>query len=185
MDYKEIIDKIKPELDKVIDFLERELAKIRTSGASVSLIEDISVDCFGQKMALKQLAAISLPGPRQILIQPWDDSYIESIQKALEKASLGMSPVVDKNLIRLSLPPLSDEYRQNLIKILSERKESTRQTIRHWREEAWKEIPERFKAGELSEDNKYKGKDKLQELIDEYNEKVEEKAEKKKEEIEL
>lgn len=185
MNYKEIIDKIKPELDKVIDFLERELAKIRTSGASVSLIEDIPVDCFGQKMALKQLAAISLPGPRQILIQPWDDSYIESIQKALEKASLGMSPVVDKNLIRLSLPPLSDEYRQNLIKILSEKKENARQTIKHWREEAWKEIQERFKTGELSEDNKYKGKDKLQELIDEYNEKVEEKVEKKKKEIEL
>lgn len=185
MDYKEIIDKIKPELDKVIDFLDRELAKIRTSGASISLIEDVMVDCFGQKMPLKQLAAISLPGPRQILIQPWDDSYIESIQKALEKASLGVSPIVDKNLIRLSLPPLSEEYRQNLVKILSEKKENARKTIRHWREEAWKEIQERFKAGEISEDNKYKGKDKLQELIDEYNEKVEEKVEKKNKEIEL
>lgn len=185
MDHKEIIDKIKPELDKVVDFLDRELAKVRTSGASVSLIEDISVDCFGQKMALKQLAAISLPEPRQILIQPWDDSYIESIQKALERASLGVSPVVDKNLIRLSLPPLSEEYRQKLSKIISEKKENARQTIKHWREEAWKEIQDRFKAGEISEDNKYKGKDKLQELVDEYNKKVEEKVEKKEKEIKV
>ena len=183
--YKEIIDKIKPELDKVIDFLERELAKIRTSGASISLIEDVTVDCFGQKMPLKQLAAISLPEPRQILIQPWDSSYIESIQKAIERANLGISPVVDKDLIRLTLPPLSEEYRQNLIRILSEKKENARKTIRHWREEIWKEIQEKARAGEISEDDKYKGKDKLQELIDEYNEKIEEKIEKKRREIEL
>jgi len=183
--YKEIIDKIKLELDKVIDFLERELAKIRTSGASISLIEDVTVDCFGQKMPLKQLAAISLPEPRQILIQPWDSSYIESIQKAIERANLGISPVVDKDLIRLTLPPLSEEYRQNLIRILSEKKENARKTIRHWREEIWKEIQEKARAGEISEDDKYKGKDKLQELIDEYNEKIEEKIEKKRREIEL
>jgi len=185
MSYQEIIDKIKPELEKVVDFLNRELDKLRTSGASVSLIEDISVDCFGQKMPLKQLAAISLPEPRQILIQPWDDSYIESIQKALEKSNVGISPIVDKNSIRLSMPPLSEEYRQNLSKVLAEKKENARKTIRHWREEAWREIQEKFKAGDISEDNKYKGKDKLQELIDEYNEKVEEKVEKKKKEIEL
>ena len=185
MDHKEIIEKIKPELDKVIEFLDRELAKIRTSGASISLVEDIMVDCFGQKMPLKQLAAISIPEPRQIVVQPWDDSYIEAIEKAIGKASLGISPVVDQKKIRLSLPSLSEEYRQNLAKILSEKKENARKTIRHWREEAWKDIQENFKTGEISEDNKYRGKDKLQELIDEYNEKVEEKVEKKKKEIEF
>ena len=185
MEYKEIIDKIKPELDRVIEFLDRELAKIRIGGASISLIEDVLVDCFGQKMPLKQLAAISLPEPRQILIQPWDDSYIESIQKALEKTSIGASPIVDKNSIRLSLPSLSEEFRQQLIKVISEKKENARQTIRHWREEAWKNIQDGFKAGEISEDNKYKGKDKLQELVDKYNEKVEEKTEKKKKEVEI
>ena len=185
MEYKEIIDKIKPELDKVIDFLDRELAKVRTGGASISLIEDVMVDCFGQKMPLKQLAAISLPEPRQILVQPWDDSYIESIERALEKANVGANPIVDKNLIRLSLPPLSEEFRQQLIKVIAEKKENARQTIRHWREEAWKNIQDGFKAGEISEDNKYKGKDKLQELIDEYNEKVEERTEKKKKEVEV
>lgn len=85
MSYKEIIDKIKPELDKVIIFLERELQKIRTGRATPSLVEDIIVECFGQKFPLKQLAAISVPEPKQILIQPWDKSYIEGIISALEK----------------------------------------------------------------------------------------------------
>jgi len=185
MEYQETIDKIKPEMEKVVGFLERELGKIRTSGASVSLIEDIIVDCFGQKMPLKQLSAISIPEPRQIIIQPWDDSYIESIQKAIENAGLGVNPVADKKIIRISLPPLSEEYRQSLIKILSEKKENARKTVRHWREEAWKELQEKFRAGEISEDNKYKGKDKLQELVDKYNEKIEERVEKKKKEVEF
>lgn len=185
MEYQEIINKIKPELEKVIAFLDRELAKIRTSGASISLIEDIEVECFGRRVLLKQLAAISTPEPRLIVIQPWDDSYIESIEKALEKTNIGANPVVDKKIIRLSLPPLTEEYRQNLVRLLSEKRENARKTIRHWREEAWKEIQERFRRGEISEDAKYKGKDKLQELIDEYNEKVDQRIEKKKKEIEV
>ena len=185
MSYQEIIDKIKPELEKVITFLDRELSKIRLSGASISLIEDIEVDCFGQKMPLKQLGAISLPEPRQILIQPWDKSYIESIEKALNRASIGISPVVDKEVVRINLPPLNEESRNNLVKVISEKKENARQTVRHWREEAWKEIQDRFKEGEISEDDKYKGKDKLQELIDQYNKKIDEKADKKKKEVEF
>ncbi|MCD6550165.1 ribosome recycling factor [bacterium] len=185
MGYLEIIEKIKPELDKVIGFLERELAKIRTAGASVSLIEDIKVECFGQQMLLKQLASISVPEPRVIVIQPWDSSYIDSIQKAIEKSNIGVNPVVDQKIIRLVLPPLTEEYRKNLSKILSEKKENARKTVRHWREEAWKEIQEKFRKGEISEDEKYKGKDKLQEVIDEYNKKIEEKVEKKEKEIML
>ena len=149
MTYKEIIGKIKPELDKVITFLERELAKIRTGRASISLIEDIVVECFGQKLPLKQLGARSSPEPRQIIIQPWDKSYIESIEKALSKSTLGTSPIVDKDIIRISLPPLSDEYRKNLLRILSEKQEDARKTIRRWRQDAWDEIQEKFKYGEI------------------------------------
>jgi len=85
VNYKEIIDKIKPELDKVINFLERELAKIRTGRATPSLVEDIVCECFGQKFPLKQLAAISVPDSKQILIQPWDKSYLEPIVNAFPK----------------------------------------------------------------------------------------------------
>ena len=183
MEYKEIINKIKSELDKVIGFLDRELAKIRTGRASISLVEDIIADCFGKTFPLKQLGAITLSGPRQILIQPWDKSYIEGIVKALSGTGAGANPIVDKDVIRINLPPLSEEYRKDLLHLISEKQEQARQTIRHWREEAWEEIQEEFKAGAIREDDKFRGKDELQKLVDEYNEKIEKMGEKKKKEI--
>ena len=183
IDYKEIIDKIRPELDKVINFLERELAKIRTGRASPSLVEDVVVECFGQKFPLKQLAAISIPEPKQILIQPWDRSYIEGIVSALEKTGIGLGAVVDKEVIRINLPPLTEEYRKDLLRLISEKQEKTRQTIRRWREEAWDEIQEGYKEGKIREDDKFRAKDELQDLVDEYNEKIEGIGERKKKEI--
>lgn len=183
MEYKEIIEKIRPELEKVIRFLEGELAKIRTGRASPALVEDIKVDCFGQKLPLKQLAAISCPEPKQILIQPWDKSYIEGIEKALSQSSIGASPIVDKEVIRINLPALTEEFRKNLLRVIAEKQEEVRKTIRRWREEAWKEIQEGFKEGKIREDDKFRAKDELQELIDEYNKKIEDLGEKKKREI--
>lgn len=182
--YKEIIDKIKPELIKAIDFLERELTKIRTSRASPAIIEDIEIDHFGQKFPLKQLGTISCSESRQIIIQPWDKSYNESILKAISQSNLGLNPIADKDFIRLSLPPLSEEYRKNLFRILSEKQEETRKTIRRWREEVWKKIQDGFREGKIREDDKFRAKDELQKLIDEYNEKIEEMGERKKKEIE-
>ena len=181
--YKEIIDKIRPELNKTISFLERELAKIRTGRATPSLVEDIVCECFGQKFPLKQLAAISIPEPKQILIQPWDKSYIEGIVRALEKTGIGANPIVDKEVIRINLPPLTEEYRKELLRLLFQKQEEARKTIRRWREEAWDEIQEGYREGKIREDDKFLGKDELQELIDEYNQKIENLGEKKKKEI--
>jgi len=181
--HKEIINKIRPELDKVIAFLDQELQKIRTGRASPSLVEDIVVECFSQKFPLKQLSAISIPEPKQILIQPWDKSYIEGIVKALEQTGIGANPIVDKDAVRISLPPLSEDYRKDLLRLISEKEEQARQTIRRWREEAWDEIQERFREGKIREDDKFRAKDELQELVDEYNEKIEKIGEKKKKEI--
>ncbi len=181
--YKTIIQNIKPELDKVIGFLEKELSKIRTSRATPSLVEDVVVDCFGQKFPLKQLAAISTPEAKQILIQPWDKSYIEGIVSALEKTGIGANPIVDKDVVRINLPPLNEEYRKNLARTISEKEEQSRRTIRKWREEVWSEIQEKTKQGEIREDDKFRAKDELQELVDEYNKKIEELGENKKREI--
>ena len=183
LNYKDIINNIKPELDKAISFLERELAKIRTGRASVSLVEDIVVECFGQYFPLKQLAVISIPDPRQILIQPWDKSYLEGIVRALEKTGIGANPIVDKEVIRINLPPLSEEYRKELLRLLSQKQEEARKTIRRWRDEAWSKIQQGYQEGKIREDDKYRGKDELQELIDEYNEKIETLGEKKRKEI--
>ncbi|MFH1841523.1 MAG: ribosome recycling factor [Candidatus Nealsonbacteria bacterium] len=181
--HKEIIDKIKPELNKVISFLEGELAKLRTGRASPSLIEDVMVDCFGQKLPLKQLGAISSSGPRQIIIQPWDKSYIESIEKALFQSSIGASPVVDKDMIRINLPVLTEELRKELLRTLSEKQEEARKTIRRWREQAWQEIQEGVKEGKIREDDKFRAKDDLQKIVDDYSEKIESLGERKKQEL--
>lgn len=183
MTYQEIIEKIKPEIENTVHFLEEELQKIQTGRASPSLIENIQIECFDQKFPLKQLAAISLSGTRQIIIQPWDKSYIEPIEKAIARSAISISPVVDKDVIRVSFPQLSEEYRRDLLRVISAKMEDARRTIRHWREEAWREIQEKAKEGEIREDDKFRGKDKLQELIDESNKKVEEMIERKNKEI--
>jgi ribosome recycling factor len=184
--YKDIIDKIKPELDKAIVFLDKELQKIRTERASSSLVENIEVDCFGQKFPLKQLATISIPKPREIVIQPWDKSYIEGIVKALERnSSIGTAPAVDKDVIRLNLPSISEEFRKDLMRFTSEKQELVRKTVRRWRDKAWGEIQEAEREKKISEDDKFKGKDDLQELVDEYNEKIEKLVEAKKKEIQV
>jgi len=181
--YKEIINKIKPEIEKTLNFLERELAKVRTSRATPALVEDVVVDCFGQKFPLKQLAAISTPETKQILIQPWDKSYIEGMVAALERTGVGANPIVDKDTIRINLPPLTEDYRKNLLRLLSEKQEEARRTIRHWREEAWREIQDSAREGKVREDDKFRAKDELQKLVDDYNEKIEKIGESKKKEI--
>lgn len=181
--HKQILDKIKPEFDKVIKFLEGELAKIRTSRATPSLVEDVVVDCFGQKCPLKQLAAISTPEARQILIQPWDHSYIEGIVSALQKTGVGASPIVDKDVIRVILPSLTEDYRKDLAKLLAEKQEQARQSLRRWREEAWRQIQDGFKESKIREDDKFKAKDELQKMIDDFQKKIEDLGTKKMREI--
>lgn len=183
INYKEVINKIRPELDKAISYLETELSKIRTSRANPSLVEDIVCDCFGQKFPLKQLAAISIPESRQILIHPWDKSYFEGIVAALEKTGIGANPIVDKDVIRINLPPLNEEYRNLLNRQISEKRERIRQTVRHWRDKIWDEIQDKTRNGLIREDDKFKGKNELQKIVDEYNEKIDKIVNKKKEEI--
>lgn len=183
MDYQEIIEKIKPELDKVIDYLTNEMAKIRTSRPSTSLVESIETEISGQKFLLKSLGQISLAGAREMLIQPWDSSYLEPIEKAILKSPLQMSPIMEKDLIRIRFPSLNQEIRQNLIMLLSQKTENAKKTVRHLRMDVWREIQDRFAEGEVTEDDKYRAKDKLQELIDEYNKKIEEMEKRKKKEI--
>ncbi|MDO8264946.1 MAG: ribosome recycling factor [Candidatus Parcubacteria bacterium] len=183
MEYKEIINRIKPEMDKVFVFLDKELAKVRTGRVSPSLVEDIIVDLFGERLPLKQLGVINTPGPREIAIQPWDKSYIEPIQSALSKTGIGANPVVDKDIIRIYLPLLSEEYRKELIKVIADKQEECRRTLRKLREDAWREIQDRTKEGEIREDDKFRAKDELQDLIDEYGEKIEKIGEKKSKEV--
>jgi ribosome recycling factor len=179
----ELLEKVRPEMDKTLEFLGQELSKLRTGQASPVLVENVEVDIVGQKMPLKQLAGISSPQRRQLLIQPWDQSYLQPIEKALQKTELGASPIVEQNTIRISLPPLTQEYRDQLIKIIAEKSENARQALRKQREDVWNDIQGKVKKRELTEDDKFKGKSELQKMIDEYNKKIEERLEKKKTEL--
>jgi ribosome recycling factor len=181
--YKEFIDKGKVEFEKTYNFFVGELAKIRTSRASPALIEDIEVTAFGQKFPLKQLGSISSPATSQLVIQPWDTSYIEPIQTAIFQSGLGMSLAVDKNVIRLNLPLLTEEYRTQLSKTLGEKAEAAKQAMRRQREDVWNKIQAAQKDKLISEDDKFRGKDELQKVIDDYNEKIKSLVEKKKNEI--
>lgn len=183
--YKEVIKKIKPELEKTLNYLKRETDKIRAGRPSISLIGDLRVDYFGQTFLLKELGAISLAEGNQVIIQPWDKLYFSAIEKAVSGSNLDFSLRTKDDKIFLSLPPLTSEYRENLLKILSEKSENTRQTIRRWRTVAWDEIQELFRQKKISEDEKYRAKDELQDLIDEYNKKVEELTEIKRKETTL
>ena len=181
--YHEVINKIKPELDKISEYYKGELAKLRTGRASSSFVEDLEAECYGQKLPLKQLATISVPESRSILIQPWDKSVLRAIEKAISNSNLNLNPIVDGEVVRIQLPQMTEENRKNLVKILREKIEEARISIRRWREKAWEDIQEGFKKGEIREDDKFRGKDELQKVIDEYNKKIEELGKKKEEEI--
>jgi ribosome recycling factor len=180
---QELIDKLKPHLNKTIDYLKSELAGLQVGRASPSLIEDLEVECYSQRMPLKQLATIQTPEPRLIIIQPWDKSILKNIERAIAQSKLGLSPIIEEEYIRLKIPPLSEERRRELTKILQEKLEECRISVRRQREEVWREVQNLEQAGKISEDDKFRAKDELQKLIDEHNEKIEEIGEKKKEEI--
>jgi len=183
MEYKEIIKKITPEFDKILQFFDRELAKIHTGRASSAIVEDLKVNCFDQIFPLKTLAMISVPEPRQIVIQPWDKSYFEPIQNALSQSQLGLSPVAEGAVIRIAMPDLTSEYRQSLARVIAKNEEDARQAMRRARDDAWSEVQRKEREGEIREDDKFRAKDELQKLIEDYNKKIGEAGERKKKEI--
>lgn len=184
IDVKKLIEETKEEFETIFESFKDEISKIRTSRANPALVENILVEIFGEKFPLKQLGAISVPQPREILIEPWDASYIEGIVKAIEKSPLSLTPIVEKNFIKITLPPLSEEFRKDLLRLISELKEKTRKRMREERERTWNKIQRGFREGMVSEDEKFRAKKNLQEIIEDYNQKIEELVKKKIEEIE-
>lgn len=179
----EIIKKTRVDFDKVIDFFKKDIASIRTGRASTSLVENIIVDSYGTKVPLKQVASINILGSRVISIQPWDKTLNQAIEKAIAQSDLGVNPSSDQDSINIFLPPLTEEFRVSLSKILNEKSEDARVALRKVREDAWKEIQDSFREGLIREDDKFRGKDELQKVVDEYNQKIDYITEKKRKEI--
>ncbi|MDD2731147.1 MAG: ribosome recycling factor [Candidatus Portnoybacteria bacterium] len=181
--YKQIIDKIKPNLEKAIAHFKEELAALRTGRATPALIENIEVECYGVRNPLKQLAAITAPEPRILAVQPWDGNIIKDVEKAIREARSGLALATTGEMIRVSIPPLNEESRKELVRTLSQKTEAAKTAVRSLREQAWKEIQEGEKQGKIREDDKFRGKDELQKTIDDYNKKIEELGKTKEKEI--
>lgn len=180
---KELIDDKKQNFQSAVEHFEGEAAKIRTGRAHPGLVENLSVDYYGTRTPLRQIASISIPEARQILISPWDKGSLVLIEAAIRESDLGLNPGNDGQALRITLPALTEETRKNLVKSLNQRAEEARIAIRNVREEIWKDIQDFEKAGDISEDDKFTGKDELQKVVDEYNQKLEVLRKKKEEEI--
>lgn len=180
---KEKIDAKQENFEAAISHLLDECNKIRTGRANPGIVENLSIDYYGTKTPLKQIANISIPEARQIMIQPWDKGALASIETAIRESDLGLNPGNDGLGIRLVLPQLTEETRRDLVKVLNNRAEEARIAVRNIREEIWKEIVDLEKSGAISEDDKFVGKDTLQKKIDEYNQKIEDIRKKKETDI--
>ncbi len=178
-----VIEKTKEELEKVLDFLRQELSKLHASRVTPSLIEDLKVPVAGQDMLLKQLGSINISGSNQLIVQPWSDDYLQPIEQAIRQANMELSPVIDQKIIRVTMPELSQERRENLAVLINDKANQAKDTVRHWWHEGWEEIRQAFDQNQITEDDKFKLKDKLQELIGEYNEKIEQIKKSKQDEI--
>lgn len=148
-------------------------AQIRSGRAHPGMVEGLLVDYYGTRTPLRQVASVTIPEARQILIQPWDKGAMQPIETAIRESDLGLNPGNDGVVIRLTLPQLTEDRRKEFVKMLNTRAEEARISIRTTREEIWKDIQGLEKTGEISEDDKFSGKDDLQKVVDEYNAKVE------------
>lgn len=159
-------------MDKSIKAFEHELSAVRTGRATPSLIEDIRIDYHGTPTALQQLAVIRAPEARLLTIEPWEKQIIHSIEKGLADANLGLNPQNDGRLIRIAIPPLTEERRRNLAKGCQQTAEHARVAIRNVRREAIDSLRKLQKNGDISEDESRRSQDEMQKLTDQYIQKV-------------
>lgn len=161
-------------MQKGIEAMGREFSTVRTGRANPALVEGVRVEYYGTPTPLKQLGSINTPEPKLLVIQPWDVNTLPEIEKALLKADLGLSPMNDGKVIRISIPQLSSERREELTKLVHKQAEEGRISIRTIRHSAKEAIERLFKDKGITEDDKFKGLDQLQKLTDRYQTKIEE-----------
>ncbi len=180
---KEQLDDARKRMDKSVKAFQSEIARVRTGRASVALLDGIKVDYYGSTMPLNQMATITVAEARLIVIQPWDPSAIGAIEKAIQRSDLGLTPVNDGKVIRISIPPLTEERRKELVKMVRKMAEEARVAIRNIRRDILDDLKKMKKEGELAEDDFYRAQDQLQKITDEHIEKIDKILETKEKEI--
>jgi ribosome recycling factor len=180
---KDVLRDAETRMKGAINALEEDLATIRTGRASPKLVEKLPVDYYGTPTPLQQLATIAIPEPQLITIRPFDPSSISTIERAIQSSELGLTPSNDGKLVRLTLPPLNEERRQDLAKIVQRRMEEAKVAVRNIRRDTLDDLRELEKEKMVSEDDFFRGKDDLQKLTDRYSQDVEEIGMRKEQEI--
>ena len=179
----DILFSVEERMEKAVEALRSDLLMIRTGRASPALVERIRVEAYGAVMPVNQMATIAVPEPRSLMIRPWDVSTIGAIERAILKSDLGLTPNNDGKVIRLAIPPLTDERRRDLARMVGRRVEEARVALRNLRRDGLKDLGDLEKKKEISEDDFYTAKDDLQKLTDDYVTKVDEVGSQKEAEI--
>ena len=180
---KEILNDVETKMKKTVEASHREFNTIRTGRASVTLLEGVKVEYYGQQVPLRQLAGISTPDAKLIVVQPWDPKSLADIEKAILKSDVGITPANDGKIIRLSVPPLTQERREELIKVVKKMAEDGKISLRSARHVANTTIDKFEEEKKIGNDEKFKGHKDTQKLIDKYSEEIDELLKAKEEEI--
>ena len=164
----DIYQETKESMSKSIEALERELNRVRTGRASLSILDGIKVDYYGTLTPLNQMATLAVPESRLITIQPWDISVIKDIEKAILKSDLGLTPANDGKIVRIAIPPLTEERRKELVKLVHKMCEEHKVSVRNVRRDSNELLKSLKKDGDISEDEAFKAQDEIQKITDEH-----------------
>ena len=173
----------KDRFSSTLEHLKAELSSVRSGRATPSLVEHITVEAYGTLTPLIELASISAPEPRLVVVSPWDKGIVKDVERALQQANLGVSPIVDGAVVRLNFPPLSEERRRELVKVASQKLEEAKVAIRGIREEAMKQLKDAKAEASLPEDEFFAQQKELQKLVEAQNELVKEQGLRKEQEV--
>lgn len=161
----EIVDDLQQAIEKAQASLKRDLAKLRTGRAHAGMLDGVRVDYYGQMTPLPQMATVAVPEPRMLTVKPWEKDQIKNVERALRESDLGLNPQVDGLLIRVPIPPLTEERRRDLVKVAKKTAEDSRVSIRKARHDAINMLGDLKKEGSMSEDEVERGKKRVEELI--------------------
>jgi ribosome recycling factor len=178
-----VLAELKAECERTVEAIREELAHIRTGRATTQLLDGIRVDYYGNAVPLNQVATVSVPEPRLITIQPWEKNLIPEITKAIQRSELGLNPASDGNVLRLPIPPLTEERRRDLVKLVKKMGEEGKVSMRNHRRDANDLLKKKEKAKEITEDRMHKGTERVQQLTDEYIKRIDELVSKKDAEV--
>lgn len=178
-----VFTKTKDKMEKCLDALNRDYKAVRAGRANPAILDRVTVDYYGTPTPINQMAAISVPEPRMLMIQPWDASTLKDIEKAINTAEIGINPSNDGKVIRLAFPALTEERRKELVKDISKRGEEAKVAVRNVRRDAMDDIKKLKKDNEITEDDHKNGEKKLQDITDSYIKQVEEMVKKKEDEV--